>query len=495
MKKELDLVRKYQKEMLSLGRANALLNWDQEVYMPEKGIGARAVQSSLLSGLIHQRATSDDFYDAVRKLMKSELAGDEEIMVRKLYKNLSKARKIPHELVEELSHATTLAGPAWRRARREKSFGVFEPYLKRIIELKRREAGFVKMRGHLYNGLLDDYEEGMSAEKLRPIFKRLKTGLIDLLGKIENSASYKKTGKSVFVKELSINSQKKFVEDVSERIGLTKDRSRIDLSEHPFTTKFGAGDVRITTAYRKDPFFAFSSTIHESGHALYELNLPEKNEYDVLGDAPSLGLHESQSRFWENNVGKSKSFWRFYFPKFKKEFSLKCGFDEFYKEVNSVEKGMIRIESDEVHYCLHVILRFEIELGLIDGSVKVKDLPKIWNGKMKEYFGKEPKNDVEGVLQDMHWSGGNIGYFPTYAIGTVYAAQLWNSLVRKVKGVEKYIEKGDFTKVREWLKENVHKYGSRYLAEDVIRRACGEGLKPEIYLEYLKDKYREIYRF
>ena len=300
---------------------------------------------------------------------------------------------------------------------------------------------------------------------------------------------------SSFLTSLLIAISGKIIEltkDVTKKMGLEETNFRIDLSEHPFTTKIGFNDVRITTNIRDKPLFAFESTIHEAGHALYELGCPEKHKFDVLGEAPSLGIHESQSRFWENMIGKSKPFWKYYFKLFDKKFKL-GNFEEWYFELNQINPSPIRIESDELHYCLHVILRFELELSLIDGSIEVKDLPKLWNKKMKEYIGIMPKNDVEGVLQDVHWSGGNIGYFPTYAIGTIYASQLYKRLKSKNKNLEKDISKGDFTKITKWLKVNIHQHGRKFLAEEIIKKATGEGLNIETYLDYLTKKYTSLY--
>lgn len=495
VKKDLDLVNLCQKEVILLSQVNALLDWDEQVNLPHKGIMARSEQSALLSGLAHEKMVSDELFNAVKRLKKSSLDDRNKIMIDKLYKQIWKSRKLPKEFVVELAKATTLGSQSWRKARKKKDFSVFAPYLEKIIKLKRQEAKYIGLKGHLYNSLLDDYEEGMTAEKLKPVFEKLKKELVELLSKIESSEEYKKQKRVFTKKKFSKEGQMEFVRDVALRMGLEEDFSRIDLSEHPFTTKTGLYDIRFTTNFREDPLFSFGSTIHEAGHALYEAGMPEKDIYNILGDSPSLGLHESQSRFWENMIGKSEAFWRFYFPQFNKKFNLGAQFGDWYKEANIVFPGKIRIESDEVHYCLHVIMRFEIELGLIDGSVKVKDLPKIWNGRMKEIFGFTPRNDVEGVLQDVHWSGGNLGYFPTYALGTMYAAQIYGALKKKYPGIEKDIARGDYKKIREFLREKVHKHGSRYFTEEVIKKVCGEGLNPDVYINYLNKKYGEIYGF
>lgn len=496
-KEDLDFVKAQQKEIIVLGQAGALLGWDQETYMTHEGVEARAEQASLLSKLSHERMIDGKLHSTVNRLIKGgKLKGDDKIMVEKLHKFISRSRKIPKEHVEEISRTVMRAGPAWREARKKNDFKVFEKHLKKIIDLKRRGAEYVRLKGHKYNSLLDEFEEGMTVERLKPIFERLKYDLVELLKKIEGSAKYKKQKKVMSVgRKFDEEVQRAFVEGVAKRMGLGENESRIDLSEHPFTTKIGHGDVRVTTAFRKDPLFSFGSTVHEAGHALYELGMPKKHMYNVLGDSPSLGLHESQSRFWENNVGRSWAFWKFYFPRFKKAFGLKGSFDQWFREVNFVQPGFIRIESDEVHYCLHVILRFEIEMGLLDGSIEVKNLPEVWNNKFKEMFGRVPRNDVEGVLQDVHWSMGAVGYFPTYAIGTMYAAQLYAQLKKEYSGLEKAIAKGKFDKIKDWLRMKVHQHGSKYLADDVIKKVVGKGLDPSVYVKYLNEKYGKMYGF
>jgi carboxypeptidase Taq len=276
------------------------------------------------------------------------------------------------------------------------------------------------------------------------------------------------------------------------------DQSRMDVSIHPFSTSIGYDDVRITTNFgREQPLFAFFSTMHEAGHALYELGLPKGKFKDtVISDAPSLGLHESQSRFWENMIGHSKAFWKYFYPFFQRTFSeqlKKIDFNEWYFYVNNVKPSPIRIEADELTYCLHVILRFEIEMDLMDGKLKVSELPGIWNEKMEEMLGIIPRNDKEGVLQDMHWSCGDFGYFPTYSIGTIYAAQLFNQLVKEKPEVTQQIARGEFKNIIEWLRGHVYEYGRMMTADEIIKKACHERLNPQIFVSYLKEKYYSLY--
>ena len=283
-----------------------------------------------------------------------------------------------------------------------------------------------------------------------------------------------------------------------EKMQLPKDKSRIDVSTHPFTTTMGNDDVRITTNFgRESILFSFFSTVHEAGHALYELNMPRDEFKDtIISDSPSLGLHESQSRFWENMIARSKSFWKMFYPIFQKEslnLSNNVSFDDWYKFVNQVKPSLIRVEADELTYCLHVILRFEIEIGLMDDKISINSLPQLWNEKMDEMLGISPQNDVDGVLQDMHWSGGSIGYFPTYAIGSIYSSQLFKKILEINPLLDIEIEDGNFTNSINWLQDNIHKYGRLFTADEIIKKSCGEGLNSKIFVDYLKDKYYNLY--
>lgn len=494
MDKNLKLIYDYQREITVLGQIGSLLLWDQLTYMPLNGANSRSEQMGLISGLIHKKTVADELFNALKILKNNKLQGRNRLVVDKLYKYISRSRKLPESFVSELSKTTTLAYQAWDKAKAEDNFNIFKPYLEKIVKLKQQECEYIREKGHLYNSLLDHYEEGMTVEKLKPVFAKLKKDLIVLLGKIKKSDVYKKQKVKLLDTNVSVEVQRRLSDDVVKKIGLRREFIRLDLSTHPFMEKIGFGDIRLTTNFRKNPLFSFGSTIHESGHALYELNLSEKDAYNVLGSSASLGMHESQSRIWENNIGKSEDFWKYYYPVFKKELKLKGSFDQMYKEVNLVKPSLIRIEADEITYCLHVILRFEIELGLIEGSIKVKDLPMIWNEKMKESLGVVPKTDKEGVLQDMHWSGGNIGYFPTYAIGSIYAAQLYIQLLKEKKGIEKQISNGNFSEIGEWLKNKVHSKGSIMKADDIIKKVCGKGLNPDDYINYLNKKYSKVYK-
>ena len=490
--KNLELVYSYQKEIFVLQQTLALLGWDERTYMPKKAAESRAEQNAFIEGLIHEKITSEKLYTALETLKKERLENKEALMIEKLHKEVLRARKIPKELVEEIAKIASIAYNSWIKAKEESNFSILAPVLEKIVELKIKKAKCIISSNCLYDNLLDYYEEGMTAEKLRPIFEKLKAGLKELLKRIENSENYKNQ-KIMPDKILEARPQLELARELAKSMGLSEDNFRIDTTEHPFSTKISSEDVRITTNVRKGVFNSLSSSIHEMGHALYSLNLPKEDAYNILGQEASTGLHESQSRFWENMIGLGRPFWEYFFPKFNSKYNLQGNFEEWYQDINAVFPGKIRIESDEIHYCLHIILRFEIELGLIEGKIKVKDLPKVWNEKMKEIFGYTPKNDREGVLQDVHWSTGEFGYFPTYAIGTIYAAQLYDSIKRDIPNIGGDIFQGNFSRISEWLTKKVHIRGSKLLADDIIKNTCGSGLNPEVFLEYLNKKYSEIY--
>jgi carboxypeptidase Taq len=500
MKEYLDFIYKEQKEISTFSGISALLGWDQMTYMPKMGVSERSEQTALISRIIHEKVISDKIWKNIKMLSKKEifskLSKKDKLVINRLKKDVEKARKVPSEFVEKMSKITTISYQSWEEARNKNNYKLFSPHLEKIIELEKEYCGFFDIPGPRYNTLLDDYEEGMTAAKLQSEFSYLKKEIIKILEKIKSSAIYKKQ-KKLDIK-IGQDKQRKLSNLIIEKMQLPKEKSRIDISTHPFTTSMGNNDVRITTNFGRDSFlFSFFSTVHEAGHALYELNMPKDDFKDtVISDSPSLGLHESQSRFWENMIARSKSFWKFFYPFFKKEsmyLSNKISFDEWYKFINQVKPSFIRVEADELTYCLHVVLRFELELGLMEDKISVNSLPQLWNEKMNEMLGIVPKNDVDGVLQDMHWSGGSIGYFPTYAIGSIYSSQIFKKISETNDKLNHEIEKGDFTSCIEWLRKNVHSYGRKYNADEIIKKSCGEGLNSKVFVDYLKDKYYTLY--
>ena len=496
MKESLDFIYKEQKELSTFGGIAALLGWDQMTYMPKMGSTERSEQGALISRLSHEKVISDNFWRHIQNLLKNfnNLSEKDKAVVSKLAKDVEKSRKIPSDFVERMSRTTTLAYQAWENARVKNDFVVFAPHLEKIIELENEYYDFIKLPGPKYNTLLDDYEEGMTVSILKKEFSFLKKNLIDILQKIMSSETYNKQEK-INIK-VDKEKQKKLSQIIFEKMLLPNDKARIDVSTHPFTTSIGFDDVRITTNYDKSsPLFSFFSTVHEAGHALYELGMPrDEFMYTVISDSPSLGLHESQSRFWENNIARSMSFWKYFYSIFQGTSDYKnSDLVKWYRLVNQVRPSLIRVEADELTYCLHVILRFELEVDLMDDKIKVNDLPQLWNDKMNEMFGIIPKNDVEGVLQDMHWSGGSIGYFPTYAIGSIYSSQIYKKISEVNKNLEAEIQQCNFQNILNWLRENIHKYGRLFTADEIIKKACGEGLNSRIFVNYLKDKYYKLY--
>lgn len=500
MKESLDFIYKQQKELSVIGGIGALIGWDQMTYMPMMGAEEKSEQAAFISKISHEKVISDKFLDHIKKLNKEKVYKDlsekDKNVVKRLYKDVDKARRIPSDFVEKMSKTTTIAYQSWEKAREKNDYKIFSSDLKKIIDLEKEYCSFFEISGPRYNTLLDDYEEGMTVDKLKKEFTYLKKELVRILDKIKDTDIYKNQ-KEIDIK-ITPGEQKKLCNIVTKKMHLPKEKTRLDESTHPFTTSMGDNDVRITTSFkRKSPFFSFFSTIHEAGHALYELGMPKgEYKYTVISDSPSLGLHESQSRFWENMVSRNIFFWKHFYPIFKKtnqDAFKDISFEEWYRMVNIVRPSFIRVESDELTYCLHVILRFEMEIDMMEDKIDVEELPHIWNEKMNEMLGIIPKNDAEGILQDMHWSGGNIGYFPTYAIGTIYSAQIYNQIKKENKNLQYEIQNGEFKNILDWLRKNIHQYGRSMMADEIIKKCCGEGLNSKVFVDYLKNKYYEIY--
>lgn len=500
MKESLDFIYKEQKELSTFSGVAALLGWDQMTYMPIMGTAERSDQSALISRLAHDKFTSDTLYDHVMKLSKEEnfetLEEKDKAVVKRLEKDIEKSRKVPSEFVERMSKTTTLVYPAWQEAKEKADFSIFSSHLEKIVELKKEYCGYINLPGPRYNSLLDDYEEGMTAEKLKKEFEYLKPHLIEILERIISSEVYNK--QQSFDKKFSVDKQREICNIIYEKLNLPKNRSRLDVSTHPFTTSMGYDDVRITTNFEHEtPLFSFFSTVHEAGHALYELGFPKGEFKDtVISESPSLGLHESQSRFWENMIARNRHFWNYFYPIFEKtepDQFIDMNLESWYKYVNQVNPSFIRVEADELTYGLHVILRFELEVSLFEGEITVGELPSLWNEKMNDMLGITPPTDKEGVLQDMHWSGGSFGYFPTYVIGTIYASQLFKKLTQENPNTFDEIQQGHFANILNWLRENVHKYGRLMTADEIIKNVCGEGLSSKVFVDYLKEKYYPLY--
>lgn len=467
--------------------------------MPSKGVEGRSKQSAFLSELYHDKLISKELGRAIRDLEdhSEKLSRLDKALLRNLSHDYKKAVKIPSELVKEIAETASKGQNVWEKAKRESNFKMFAPYLKKMVDLQIQVCEKVGYKKSPYDVLLDDYEEGMTEEQLDKLFPKLRDETIKLLEKIKEAR--KKVKKQKINLKVPIEKQKEMSRVVLEKLGYDFEAGRQDEAEHPFTMDIVIpDDIRLTVHYYKSDFTrVISNAMHEGGHALYSQGIDKKRlNAKGLDDWISFGIHESQSRMWENIVGRSKNFWSYIIPRFRKiypNFLKGVRMNDFLLLLNEVKPSLIRIYADEVTYNLHIILRYEIEKGLIKKKIKVKDLPEIWNSKMKEYLGIKPKKDSEGVLQDVHWSVGSLGYFPTYTLGNIYAAQFWNVLKKDIKNVEERISKGDFKCVLDWLREKIHRHGHIYTADELCKKVTGKGLEVQALVDYLNEKYGEQY--
>jgi len=487
------------REVKRLGESAGVLHWDMQCIMPPGGAQARSEQLSILSRTIHEKFTSDEIGKLIEEAAK-EVEGlpyehEDVALVRVAKRNYDREIKVPSSLVAEEAHTTSLAHEIWVNARKHNDYPSFRPWLEKIVDIERQIAEHRGYREQAYDALMDPYEPGTTTSEVEMIFEELKPGLVQLVRAIRESGV--EIDDSILKRKYDIKKQEEVTLDIVKRLGYDFHRGRQDRAPHPFCTTLGAGDIRITTRFDEN-FLSGSvfASMHEAGHALYEQGLPEKYDGSLLFEACSLGFHESQSRLWENQVGRSKEFIEFYFPFLKEKFPESLGdvsVEQFYKAANKVTPSFIRVEADEVTYNLHIMLRFELEKEMIAGKIDFKELPEIWNAKMKEYLGIEPPNDTEGVLQDVHWSGGSIGYFPTYTLGNLIAAQLWSKIKSEIPEIREQIRKGQFAPLLEWLRRNVHAHANIYFPKELIRKITGEGISTKPLLSYLHEKFDSIY--
>lgn len=485
-------------EISDLGRAMAVLGWDQQTYMPAGGAEDRGDILGTMSALVHSKATSDEMGRLIEDLKpvaaQMDPDSDDARLIKVVARAYEKGAKVPTEHVAEFSRLTAVAHENWARARATNNFAAFQPYLERIVAMRREYAAFFKPFDHVYDPLLDDFEPGLKTAEVQAIFGGLRSEQVELIKAISES-------KQVNDDFLHVNypeqGQWDFGVDVVTRFGYDWNRGRQDKSAHPFTTSFGIDDVRITTRF--DPersASALFSTMHEAGHAMYEQGIDHALRRTPLADGASMAIHESQSRLWENLVGRSRAFWTFFFPRLKDAFPTQLAgvdLETFYKGINKVEPSLIRVEADEATYNLHIMLRLELEIALMEGSLEVKDLPAAWNQRVQDYLGITPPNDSVGVLQDVHWSGGMIGYFPTYALGNLVSAQWWEVLHRDIPDLDEQIAQGKFDALLGWLRQNIHRHGSKFEPQELVQRITGSKIDAKPYVRYLKSKYSEIY--
>ena len=499
MEQKLDELKKILNEVADLSAATSVLSWDQQTYMPEGGAEDRGDALATLSSLAHSRFTSDEVGKLLDEL--SSVAGqlnpdsDEARLIKVTRHNYEKNTRVPSEKVAEFARVTTVAQSIWARARAENNYSLFLPHLKKIVELRREYAALFAPYDHIYDPLLDDYEPGLKTADVQGIFSALRPQQVALIQAIQ---SRPQINDGFMHKHYDEEKQWHFGVDVITRFGYDWKHGRQDRSAHPFTISFSARDVRITTRF--DPENAGSalfSTMHECGHALYEQGINPAYRRTPLTGGASMAIHESQSRLWENLVGRSLPFWKYFYPKFKQTFPAVLGnvdLMDFYKGINKVEASFIRTQADEATYNMHIMLRLELEIALMEGSLDVKDLPEAWNARMHDYLGITPPNNKVGVLQDVHWSGGMIGYFPTYALGNLVSVQLWECIRRDIPDLDGQLEHGEFSTLLAWLRQNVHVFGSKYEPQELVQKITGSKIDPQPYVRYLQSKYGEIYQ-
>ncbi len=482
-------------EIRDLAAASALMAWDQEIYLPPKGVPARARHRATLAALIHERICDPGLGELMATLDASDLDRVKRANLRETKRGRDRALKIPRTLVTALAEAGSLAQPAWVQAKQQSDWACFAPHLARIVDLKRQEAAAVGYEGEPYNALLDEYEPETRVEELDALFAELKSGLVPLIEKIV--AGNQRTDASPLRQQFGVTDQDAFGREVLRDIGFDFEAGRLDRSTHPFTEGMAIGDVRITTKYDEtDLGVGLYANLHEGGHALYEQGLPTEHEGAPVAAAVSLGIHESQSRLWENAVGRSREFWVCYLPRLQEIFPDQLGsatVEDLYRATNRVEPSLIRIKADEVTYNLHIVLRMELERALLHDEIQVSDLPALWREKVKSYFGLELPDDSHGPLQDIHWSFGAFGYFPTYTLGNLYAAQFYARAAADLSDLPDQIARGEFDQLLAWLRKHIHNKGSLLPAAALCRELTGEELSVQPFLDYLYRKYGEIY--
>jgi carboxypeptidase Taq len=506
MRKEIEELTRLDNEHVLVAHIASTLSWDQETYMPPKAVEERAEQLAFLEGLAHEKLTSPRIGELLDELGSTlanpkgleSLNPEERAYLRTLRRAYDQATKLPADLVVELARTIALSQAAWVEARTKDDFAAFAPWLEKMLDFSRRKAACLDPGKPAYDVLLDLYEPGSTEKSIAAVFGALRGDLVELLGKIRSRPQVED---GFLHRHCPAANQAEISSWIMDLLGYDRGRGRLDTTAHPFTTTLGTDDVRITTRYLEDflPSSVFS-TIHETGHALYELGIEPAAAYrrTKLSEPTSMAIHESQSRLWENMIGRSAAFWK---PNYAKLQSLAgpalagVAMEDFLKGINKVESSLIRTEADEVTYGLHVILRFELESDLIAGRLAVADLPAAWNAKMGELLGVTPPDNRRGCLQDIHWSMGYLGYFPSYALGNLYAAQLWDRMKETLPNAEASIERGDVGGIREWLREKIHRPGSTWLPGELIERATGKALDPKHFIAYLNDKYSRVYGF
>lgn len=484
-------------ELNNIGYAQEILMWDQETYMPTKGTAMRGQVQATLSGLYHEKLTDPELVSLVNDLKQEQLEGDAAVNLREIVRRQDRALKIPRDVVMELSDVQSNSYNAWLEARKAQDYKLFAPWLRRIVDLQKKIADLVGYEGSIYNAFFHHYAPYMDVEEVTPLFEALRNRLVPLLARIVKSPKSRLKRRKLPQADYPIDKQEKLNQMVLKDMGFDLEAGRLDVTVHPFTAGFCKYDVRITTRYRTfdwpDSLF---SVLHEGGHGLYEQGLPEDALSTPAGESVSSTIHESQSRLWENIIGRSREFWQYYFPIAKELFPKQLknvDLERFYLALNEVKPSLIRTEADEVTYNLHVLLRFELEKDLVEGKIQVEDLATLWNEKMEKYLGIRPANDTEGVLQDVHWSSGLIGYFPTYTLGNLCCVQFFRQAQKEIPDLMKNIAEGHLVILKNWLNQKIHGQGKRLISRELLKEVTGQVLAVEPFADYLETKFSEIY--
>jgi carboxypeptidase Taq len=495
LEKKLNGFKEYVKDLEYLSNAFAALYWDTRVNAPKKGVPYRSGMLGYLSAEQYKLQTSPAVKDFLDEF--SAVPGLDDVtagMVRVIRREYDRTMKIPEKEYREYAVATSEAEAVWEEARAKSDFALFRPHLKKLIDYNRRFIGYWGYKGTPYDTLLDFYEPGATVETVNGAFVPLRDAIVSLLERIGKSRV--RPDDTFFKKVFPAAQQEAFGRHVLEKTGYDFEAGRLDVSTHPFTITLGPGDIRITTRYLEHEFrSALFGSIHEGGHAMYEQDIPSSLVGTSLFRGVSMGIHESQSRFWENIIGRSRAFWTHFLPEAKKRFPQFEGvsLEAFYRGINTVTPSFIRVEADELTYSLHVIIRYEIEQQIFNGGAEADDLPALWNRKYQEYLNIEPKNDAEGILQDMHWSGGSFGYFPSYALGNLYSGQFLHAMKKDLPDLNERVAAGDFTGICDWLKNKIHVHGSIYDPGVLLKMVTGEELSAQYFIDYLNEKYGELY--
>lgn len=491
-------MKKYE-DIAILNKTKSVLDWDLNVNLPPKAAGGRARQTSYLAELITNKWLEKDFKSLLEKLdVEKSLTPEEKTIVRNLKIATKFYYSVPKELIVKKEGTSAKAFMAWKEAKEKNDFSIFRPFLSELIEIDRMIATHLTFKENPYDALLDQFEPMLTAKKAQVAFDAIKPSLVALTKAVQKSNNYKSSSEYISEDKLyHKRTQKRLATFLMKKMGFDLSAGRLDESPHPFTTTLDQFDIRITSMYKNHDFRdSYISTMHETGHGLYEQGVNPEYALTPLEGGVSYGMHEAMSRFWENMVGKSPEFLTFMLPIFQSFYPEALGnIDEvtLARTINLVKPSFVRIEADEVTYSLHIILRFEMENALLNGKIKVKDAPELWREKSKKYFGSEPPSDREGVLQDVHWAYGAFGYFPSYALGNLYGAQLLKSMKKEV-AFDKELRAGNLLPIKAWLDTNIHTHGSLYFLDELMQRITGESLNPKYFIEYLKNKYIKLYK-